>query len=387
MLKLIFGLLILSVLVACQNDPDIPQIDESDGGLIVRPEGFSEFGVLPETVPYPSDNPFSQAKEDLGRLLFWDPILSGNMDIACATCHHPQFAYADGLERSRGVNGEGIGPARNGGTLIDRNSPTILNTAFNGIVDSRVIDPSDAPMFWDLRTNSLEQQSIQPMLSAVEMRGNQFTEDEILEVVISRLENISEYGDLFSEAFGTSQITEDRIGAAIATFERSILANNSRFDQYLGGDLNILSDQEIEGMELFIEVGCIDCHGGPMLSDFELHILGVPNNGVNDRGANNNFSFRTPSLRNVALTAPYMHNGIFDDLDDVVEFYIDVSNRRNNAINNNVNINRIDNDARGLDIGRGDIAEIVSFMRTLTDNNFDRTIPAYVPSNLDVGGE
>lgn len=332
--------------------------------------------ALPIEVIYPANNPQSTQKEELGRLLFWDPILSGGMDISCASCHHPDFAYADGLERSAGV----------GGNLIDRNSPTVLNTAYNGINLGGNYNPEIAPMFWDNRTLSLESQSIEPILSAVEMRGNQISEDEIVEVIIDRLQSIPDYVALFEDAFGSDQITETRIAQAISTFERSLLANNSRFDQYMRGNTNALSQIELDGLNSFINVGCADCHSGPMLSDFELHTLSVPNNGINDMGATGAYDFRTPTLRNIALTAPYMHNGAFGSLEQVLDFYDDISRGNGNSQNNNVADNEIANDARNLNLNNNQIDEIIAFMRTLTDEDFDRTIPASVPSGQRVGG-
>lgn len=353
----------------------------------IDPTSITEIGSLPNEVIYPNNNPYSVSKEELGRTLFWDPILSGNKDIACASCHHPNHGYADGIVRSLGVGGRGLADGRVGGTLVDRNSPTVINTGYNGISVEGSYLPEEAPMFWDLRESSLEDQAIQPILSAEEMRGDNYTEDEILNEVINRLQSIPEYVNLFNEAFGSDSITINRIGNAIATFERGITSNNSPFDQYLNGDENALTNFEIEGLSSFINAGCANCHSGPMFSDFELHTLGIPNNGVDDSGANATYDFRTPTLRNVALTAPYMHNGRFADLEAVVDFYEDLSDGDNDVINNNINFNQVDEDARELNLNGGDIDEIVAFLRTLTDENFDKTIPDSVPSQLPVGGE
>lgn len=362
------------------DDPIAEPID------LTSNNGITEIAALPSNVNFPVDNRYSEAKSELGRLLFWDPILSGNMDVSCASCHHPDFGYADGIERSRGVGAIGLGNTRRGGTLIDRNAPTIINTGFNGIEMTTNYDPSDAPMFWDNRSSGLEEQAIEPILSAVEMRGNNIAEDEILEVIIQRLMNISEYQSLFDEAFGTSVITSARIAQALSTFQRSIISNNSRFDQYMRGNDNVLTQQELNGLQAFINVGCADCHNGAMLSDYELHTLSVPNNGINDAGINGDYAFRTPSLRNVELTAPYMHNGAFDDLDDVLDFYDDISGGRNRSRNPNVNDNQIADDARNLNLNNNQINNIIAFLGTLTDENFDSEIPESVPSNLQSGG-
>ena len=371
-------------LISCSEDSGLMMEDEIQDELeevLENPGDIQEIAALPLMPNYPASNPASQEKEELGRLLFWDPVLSGNFDVSCGTCHHPDHAYADGLERSIGVGGIGIGPDRRGGSLIDRNSPTILNTAYNGIGLTDIYSPERSPMFWDNRESSLESQSIQPILSAIEMRGNDIAEGDIVDVVIGRLEAIPEYAERFEVAFGSTQITEEMIAAAIATFERTLIANNSRFDQYMRGNANILTQQELNGLDDFIEAGCANCHSGAMLSDFELHTLSVPNNGINDAGANGRFDFRTPTLRNVSLTAPYMHNGAFETLDDVMDFYQDISRGNGNSQNNNVADNQIANDARNLNLNNNRINNIIAFLNTLTDNDFDRTIPNTVPSD------
>lgn len=388
--RLVWIVLFVVTLISCSEHDERPepsmhipieQEEENQDGDSIGNQGGNQnngqiISPLPIEVIYPANNPHSLQKEELGRFLFWDPILSGGMDISCASCHHPDFAYADGLERSVGV----------GGNLIDRNSPTVLNTAYNGINLGGNYNPEIAPMFWDNRTLSLESQSIEPILSAVEMRGNQISEDEILDVIIDRLENLPDYVALFEDAFGSDQITETRIAQAISTLERSLLANNSRFDQYMRGNTNALSQIELDGLSSFIDVGCADCHSSPMLSDFELHTLSVPNNGINDMGATGAYDFRTPTLRNITLTAPYMHNGVFGSLEQVLDFYNDISRGNGNNQNNNVADNEIANDAINLNLNNNQIDEIIAFMRTLTDEDFDRMIPASVPSGQRVGG-
>ena len=148
----------------------------------------------------------------LGKLLFWDPILSGEKDVACATCHHPDFGYSDGRELPIGVGGEGLGPARidavnDNISLAGRNSPTIINTIFNGISPNGNFDPATAPMFWDNRVKSLETQALGPLLSFVEMRGHAFGEAVALDSIVNRLQNIGEYNTLFTDAFGNNNLS------------------------------------------------------------------------------------------------------------------------------------------------------------------------------------
>ncbi len=375
-----FMLLLGMVLIAssCQREEEEEMIPIGN---------IPEIGALPESVLSPNENPYSNEKFELGRALFWDPILSGAKDVACVSCHHPNFGYADGRDLSSGVNGIGLGPNRVNGDVVKRNSPTILNTAFNGIDLAGNYNPDAAPMFWDNRAMGLEEQALLPILSKEEMRGSEIAEDDIVDSLIQRLNTLPAYRTLFVEAFGDATINQNRIVQAIATFQRNILANNSRFDQYMRGDLNALNNQEIEGMNTFISVGCANCHSGPMFSDFQLHTLSVPDHAlVDDDGATGNFDFRTPSLRNLNLTAPYMHNGSFDNLREVLRFYNDISGGNANSQNPNVGNNQIDQDARNLRLNNGQVNEIITFLNTLNDEDFDRSIPQNVPSGLSVGG-
>ncbi len=376
--KLLISFTAISILIlsSCQDDTTIVE------------QNLEEFiSALPLEVQYPSENPFSQEKENLGRLLYWDPILSGTKDVACVSCHHPSHGYADGLDFSQGVGGSGLGPDRFGGLKTRRNAPTIINTAFNGIDNDGNYDPEIAPMFWDNRAQSLEGQALLPMLSKEEMRGEFIDEEAIVDTIINRLNSIPEYVSMFQQAFGSNGINQNRILEAIGTFERSIVANNSRFDQYMRGDVSALTDFEIQGMNAFIQVGCADCHNGPMFSDYELHTIGVRDNiSPSDRGATNSFDFRTPTLRNLNLTAPYMHNGIHSTLEDVLEFYEDIAEGDDDQRNTNVSENQLDEEMQDLDMDDDQIDEIIAFLNTLNDDDFDKTIPNNVPSGLPVGG-
>lgn len=385
---ILFTICSLILFSSCQEDDVFEDINENNLDENNNVFGLEDISGLPLEVIHPVQNSFSPEKENLGRLLFWDPALSGNKDIACASCHHPSFGYADARELPSGVGGMGLGPNRFNGELVPRNSPSILNAAFNGIEQNGVQDPEGAPMFWDNRASGLEEQAILPMLSAEEMRGVDIEEEDIMDTIVNRLMAIEEYRDLFQSAFGTTDITENHIAQALSTFQRALIANNSPFDAYMRGDENALSPAEIDGMETFIEVGCANCHNGPMFSDFELHTLSTPDHPlVDDDGANGDFDFRTPSLRNLAFTAPYMHNGVFEDLRDVLDFYNDISGGNGDSQNNNVNDNQIDDDARDLDINNGDINDIIQFLETLNDEDFDTRIPVSIPSGLSIGGD
>lgn len=342
--------------------------------------------ALPLNILAPLNNPMVEASVELGRALFWDPVLSGNMDVACATCHHPSQGYADGLPTSLGVGGVGLGRNRRGGTVITRNAPTIINNAYNGIDRNGNYNPSTAPMFWDNRDVSLENQALGPIHSLEEMRGDNFTDAQIIPEILSRLNANDWYRVQFADAFGPNAITEINIGKAIAAFERTIVANNSPFDQFMRGDQTALNAQQQRGMNAFQAVGCIDCHSGPMLSDFELHTLGIRERDIAnpDEGAGS-FDFRTPTLRNLASTAPYMHNGTFNSLQQVLNFY---NRDNNNSQNNNVGNNQLDPELRNLgNINPGQQADIIAFLNSLNDDDFDRSVPVSVPSGLSVGGD
>lgn len=363
-------------------------VDEDDDLFGYIPALETIISPLPEYIPFPNTNEMTPEKISLGKQLFWDPILSGNMDVACATCHHPDKGYADALDLSIGVGGSGLGEQRAGRILAKRNAHTVVNTAFNGMTLDTAINPLDAPMFWDNRAMGLEEQALLPLLSKEEMRGDKILEKELHEIILDRLATIPQYVMAFQEAFGTDGITMDRIAKAIASFERTLVAPNSPFDRYMRGDTSAMKQQQVNGMNAFVNIGCAECHNGPMFSDFQLHTLGVPDNPKlkeTDAGTGS-YAFRTPTLRNLSLTAPYMHNGMHTSLEKVMEFYEEVSEGDDDIINTNLSANDIDPLVRGLEMDDDVTDAIIAFMEALTDPNFDKTIPNSVPSGLPVGG-
>ena len=244
----------------------------------------SRLAALPAAVPAPPDNPTTPERVALGRLLFWDPILSGPKDVACATCHHPAFGYADGLDLSIGANGVGAGPARSFGAghtprLVKRNSQSILNVAFNGLTTGGDAVAAAAPMFWDLRVRSLEAQALEPLKALEEMRGDAYPEERAVPAAVARLAAIPEYRRLFARAFDErNPVNQLNLARALAAFQRTLVAANAPFDRYVRGDATALSAEQISGMEQFQSAGCVNCHSGPMFSDFATHVLGVPDN-------------------------------------------------------------------------------------------------------------
>ena len=251
-------------------------------------------------VPVPEDNLQTPEKIELGKMLFFDPRLSGDGRIACSTCHYPGFGYSDGRPRAMGFKEE-----------LGRHSPTVLNAAYY------------ETQFWDGRAGSLEEQAKGPILASSEMNNDK-------KKVVAFLNSVVGYRNLFNEVFGHDP-TYDDVGKAIASFERTLVTPNSRFDQYSMGDKDALTDSEKRGLILFVsKASCSQCHKGANFSDNQFHNLGVPKAGplkkdlgrfnvtkVNeDRG-----KFKTPTIRNISLTAPYMHNGSLATLEDVVQFY------------------------------------------------------------------
>jgi cytochrome c peroxidase len=259
-----------------------------------------DLGPLPP-VEAPADNPQSPAKVDLGRLLYFDPRLSRDRSMSCATCHAPALGFADGRPRAIGF----------GGKVLDRHSPTVLNAAYY------------TAQFWDGRAATLEAQAEGPIEAAGEMNLPR-------EELVRRLTAVPEYRRRFEEVFGTGP-TLTNVGMAIAAFERTLVTPDSRFDAYARGDKGALTEREKRGLSLFIgKAACSQCHSGPNLSDSQFHVLGVPRRaGQPDdvgryavtRDERDIRAFKTPTLRNVALTAPYMHDGSLPTLESVVAFY------------------------------------------------------------------
>ncbi len=337
--------------------------EDGDGASSSTPaEPYTNFFTpIPTAAIFPDDNPFSEEKRVLGEFLFWDPILSGRMNVACATCHHPNHGWADGRAKSVGVDGLGLGPDRFGFLETPFHSPSVLNVAFTGLEQT---EPDEGFVaggyFWDLRAATLEAQAIEPIKSELEMRSTDFLEEEIMPEVISRLSMIEEYQTLFADAFEEADpINEANIAKALATYQRTLITGPTRFDDFLAGNETALNGEEIEGLNKFINGGCTDCHSGPMLSDNAIDATKPIFPEKPD--------VRTPSLRNVEITAPYMQDGSVTTLADAIEIYED-------------------RDDLDVTLEEDDVGEIEAFLRTLTNENFSRDIPDYVPSHLPIGG-
>jgi len=377
-------------LCACNDQSEEAELSHTKKSIIP----LGTISALPQEVIHPANNPLSKEKVELGRLLFYDPILSGEKDISCATCHHPEFGYAENIELSIGVGGKGLGFERffrhpDQIPFTKRNSQSLLNTAFNGINPNGEYDPLKAPMFWDLRATSLEDQSLHPIRQFEEMRGTNFEEKIIIRQVLDRLRAIPEYRKRFKAVFGSdTAISETNLAKAIACFERTLVANQSKFDRYMRGESSALTISEKEGMELFLKAGCARCHNGPMLSDFKVHVIAAPETDKRqdiDSGFHNSFAFRTPTLRNLRFTAPYMHSGKLASLEDVLTFYEDL--RGKSLRTKHVQPQNLDTLVQQVKLDFKDISRILEFLNALNDRNYDRQIPASVPSGLAVGGD
>ena len=252
--------------------------------------------TLPPTTPAPADNPTTPEKVELGKHLFFDPRLSGDNTKSCASCHLPEKAFTDGMPHARVA----------GGKQLTRNTPSLLNVGFY------------TSYFWDGRASSLEEQALVPIQSPDEMNQNV---DELEE----ELNAIAGYRTQFQAVFG-SPATKANIAKALAAFQRTLISRNSPFDRFLRGGSNALSEEARHGWELFKgDAGCIRCHSGRNFSDSKFYRLGT---SVTDRGRGaitgqkrEAFAFRTPGLRDVARTGPYMHDGSLETLSMVVEFY------------------------------------------------------------------
>lgn len=257
-------------------------------------------GPLP-SIQIPAANAQFDAKVDLGKLLFFDPRLSKDGSISCASCHVPAAGFSDPRQFSIGV----------GGKMGGRNAPPVLNAAYNHV------------QFWDGRAGSLEEQALGPMQNPIEMANT-------LELAVKKLSKVKGYQTRFQAIFGHG-VSADGIAQALAAFERTLISTNSPFDRHMAGDKSALSEAAQRGLALFQgKAKCVLCHNGPNFTDNKFHNIGVPQVGplkedlgrynVTKRDADRG-AFKTPSLRSVALTAPYMHTGGFKTLDDVMEFY------------------------------------------------------------------
>ena len=343
------------------------------GGSIGSPGGGGLRRAFPE-MNQRASNPTSQAGIELGRQLFFDPVVSGDNTQSCATCHHPDLGLSDGRILSMGAGGTGVGPARTGGKATRRNSPTLWNAAYN------------FKLFWDGRANDLEDQARGPITSAVEMNQNP---DEL----VQELRAIPEYVRLFDEAFGGQNgtaVTFENVTNAIGLFERTLVSQQSAFDRYAAGEASALTAAQRRGLTLFrsLKTRCFECHGFPTFANPDFKVIGVaplPNQGEDagrgeiTGGEPYRNAFKVPTLRNVALTAPYMHNGRFQTLEEVLSFYAAGAGK-----GAGLDLPNLDDKVRQFSLSDQEQHDLISFLHALTDESAKPQIPLRVPSGLPV---
>lgn len=314
---------------------------------------------------------------DLGRYLFFDPVLAADRGTSCAHCHHPDFGYADGRGRSMGLGAAGVGPSRAGGAPLARGAPTIWNAGFL------------RQLFWDGRAASLEAQAAGPLFATDEM-GN------TPQRLAADLNAIAAYRQLFAVAFGrdaAERITVAEVVRALAAFETSLVSFNSRYDRYAHGDAAALTQQELAGLNVFrgFVARCSQCHIPPLFTDSEVVVIGAPavpgmpydlGAGALDPDPAVRGAFRVPTLRNIARTAPYFQAGQFATLRDVVGFYNDA---RGHAAPPQAGLQIHWHVAMSRPmLSEEDAAALAAFLGTLTDESMEPQVPAAVPSGLPV---
>lgn len=436
------------------TEPAYVKIDDADRALrqVIEQEGLS---------PRPGADKIEgdTALARLGRDLFFDPILSGDKNISCATCHHPDLGMADGRVLSLGAGGHGLGEGRvflpevtvsadtrynvTGvianpfvGEFIPRNSPTVINAgiARSQFWDSRVErrgsaglihTPDDAVTDLD-QSDTAVAQALLPIVSTLEMAGATFSNEPstvIREKLAERLRGIPAYVKQFEAVFGANEITPLQIAEAMAAFERQLIFTSAPWDDYLAGDRDALSDRQKRGALLFYgelnpQVNCVQCHTGNMFTDVQHYNLLVPQigagkgngpSGRDDFGRSNvtfdhrdQYKFRTPSLRNVELTAPYFHSGAYPTLAGVIRHHADIwrgsmaydpvqflpETMRNSYFPysferqaHSVALPLAD----GMPMSEADVADLVAFLMSLTDpaaRDLSHLVPDSVPSGL-----
>jgi cytochrome c peroxidase len=302
--------------------------------------------LLPDTPPYPADNKPNEARVELGKMLFFDPRIGGDGNMSCATCHNPLLGWSDGLPTAKGFKSQ----------ILGRASPVVVNTAYNSI------------QMWDGRKKSLEDQAIGPMEASVEMQTN-FTE------LLNLLNHTETYKDAFEKAYPGEGVNKKTVAKAIASFERTVISNNSPFDKWVKGDKKALNKQEVEGFKLFVNPdkgNCAVCHSAPNFTDNGFHNVGLASWGVENPDVGRyaerplglmKGAFKTPTLRDISLSAPYFHDGSSTTLDEVMDHYI-----KGGVVKTNLSPNM-----KALELNDSEKEAIIAFLKKLTSprENFE----------------
>jgi cytochrome c peroxidase len=310
--------------------------------LAAQPSGDGEydeyrdlFEILPSVPPIPGDNSMTPEKIALGNKLFFEPRISASGIISCATCHNPALGWTDRISLAVGHAGQ----------VGERNTPTVLNSAFF------------EAQFWDGRAATLEEQALGPIEADIEMAMP-------LREALDRIRGFDIYQDLFEAAFPEQDgdpITEENVARSLAAFQRTLNTPNAPLDRWLAGDEAAMTEQQKRGMRSFVERGCLSCHSGPALTDSMFHQIQVP--GSTDEGRYlvtgeewDRHAFKTPTLRNVALTYPYFNNGSVYELSHAIEIMAE--------------------EMLGLELEEDEVADLEAFMHALTGDMPDVRIPS-----------
>jgi len=316
-------------------------------GLLVQADAQSDRAVWkakfqrPAEIPFPKDDPYSEAKAELGRMMFFDPVMSGAKTHACASCHNPGLSWTDGLPR-------GIGEK----TMAVR-TPTLLNVAWT------------PKLGWDGHFRDLEAVAFGPLTNPAIM-------DVTEPLLIERLSAIPGYVDAFQAAFGEGAVTKRKIELALATFERTIVSGEAPFDRWIKGDDGAIGAQAKRGFDLFVgKANCVACHSGWAFTDASFHDIGTAKGDDIGRGklfpnsVELRYAFKTPTLRDVACRAPYMHDGSVPTLDAVIDLYdkggIDRPSRAEQI--------------KPLHLSAGEKADLIAFLQTLTSASSPVSVP------------
>jgi cytochrome c peroxidase len=310
--------------------------------------GFAALAAEPAGLPpvvHPTDNPPTPEKIALGKQLYFDPRLSADDTISCASCHDPKKGWSNGEQFATGVGG------KKGG----RNAPTVINSAYYKL------------QFWDGRAKSLEEQALGPIQNPIEMNLT-------LEKAVEKLNGIAGYKEQFQKVFGTDA-TADGIAKAIAAFERTVLSGDAPYDRFKAGDKSALSESAQKGMKLFFgKANCSACHIGPSFTDSGFHNIGYdsddPGRAAISKLAGDTGAMKTPTLRDIAKTAPYMHNGGLKTLEEVVAHY-------NKGGNGNPHQ---DEEIYPLKLTDAEMADLVTFLKEgLASSSYPDVAPPELP--------
>jgi cytochrome c peroxidase len=321
--------------------------DHKPGAYAPAPTAEDKAWKLP-AVPMPQDNLSTPARIELGTALFFDPRMSGNGAMSCASCHNPSLGWSDGLKTAVGW----------GGQVLGRATPTVMNTAYN------------TQFMWDGRKKSLEDQALGPMKAAVEMNTD-------FAVSLGRLKAVPTYVAMFDKAYPGEGVTEETIAKAIAAFERTVVVNDSPFDRWLAGDKKAMTMQQWRGFKVFTaenKGNCAACHSGANFTDNGYHNIGLmkQGDGEGDVGrfairkvASMKGAFKTPGLRNIELTAPYFHDGSSATLREVVEHYVRGGDDKSN----------LSPTMKPLTLSEQEKDDLVAFMKALTGSRKPFAVP------------